>query len=853
MPYISRSSFPLKTSSSFFLLFTMKPILTLLYLFLFVYVVTLLVAGDLPATYTPVENITLACGTNRTVTGAYGTYNSRNWSGDINSKFSPIGNTTQVISDSGSFGKETARLSYSEFTYRFNLTAGQKFIRLYFDDLYYYPSNALFSVKAGDFTLLDNFNARKYYTEFCLNVDEEQSLKTFNITFSPSKDAYALINAIEIVSMPTSLYYSAAESDGFQYVGGSQLKYRIENSTALQTLYRLDIAGVDPGQDYVDPDYVNPVQSHEDMYRQWDSNDDVYMDVSSEIIGSYNFTIQLKFVKIPEYSAPADVYLTGRYLGKKKYINKSYDLTWRFPVDSSFHYLVRLHFCEFEPGFTLSGDRKFQINIDNRTVEEGADIIQWSGGTGIPVYRDYVVYMSGPENEEKVDLSLTLAADEKSSYNEAILNGLEIFKLLGSNVSYDARRNPDSPQVKRPKKSSESTPTVAIVAGVISSIIVFSVIGFLVFRRGWKAKDSRSSHRTKKSVKVCKSSLPTYFCRHFSLPEIKVATENFNATSIIGVGGFGNVYKGRIDGEATLVAIKRLKPDSSQGAHEFKTEIELLSQIRHRHLVSLIGYCNDKGEMILLYDYMARGTLRDHLYNTENPPLPWKERLQICIGAARGLQYLHSGARGTIIHRDVKSTNILLDENWVAKVSDFGLSKGTNDMSNTHISTVVKGSFGYLDPEYFRTQHLTPQSDIYSFGVVLCEVLCARPAVIHTEDIRQASLAEWAKSCHQNGELDQIIDPSLRGKIAAECLNKFTEVAISCMHDNGTERPSMTDVVRGLELALQLQQSAEGNINCTERNVETETSSSEKSCAINDSIKCISATIFSEINNPSGR
>ncbi|PRQ53347.1 putative protein kinase RLK-Pelle-CrRLK1L-1 family [Rosa chinensis] len=845
----------------------MKPILTLLYLFLFVYVVTLLVAGDLASTYTPVENITIACGTN----GTFDPY--RDWSGDINSKFSPIGSTTQVNTSTSDYSYYysddvpyyTARLSHSEFTYSFNLTAGQKFIRLYFYPASYTNfsrSKALFSVKAGDFTLLDNFNASatadasgesRLYREFCLNVDEEQSLKTFNITFSPSKDAYAFINGIEIVSMPTSLYYSAAKSEGFRYVGDSQL-HRIENSTALQTLYRLDIAGGGPTLSFQYPSSYEYMYRSDDVYRWWNISDDVYLDSLSKTISElpYNDTIQLKFVKIPEYSAPEYVYLTGRSLGMEKYINKSYNLTWRFPVDSSFHYLVRLHFCELEPSFTQSGDRKFQININSQTVEEGADIIQWSGGNGIPVYRDYVVYMSGPENEKNVDLSLTLAADEKSSYNEAILNGLEIFKLLDSNVSYDARRNPDSLQLKRPKKSSESTPTVAIVAGVISSIIVFSVIGFLVFRRGWKAKDSRSSHRTKKSMKVYKSSLPTN-CRHFSLPEIKVATENFNATSIIGVGGFGNVYKGRIDGQATLVAIKRLKPDSSQGAHEFKTEIELLTQICHRHLVSLIGYRNGKGEMILVYDYMARGTLRDHLYNTENPPLPWKERLQICIGAAQGLQYLHSGAMGTIIHRDVKSTNILLDENWVAKVSDFGLSKGTNHMSKTHISTLVKGSFGYLDPEYFRTQHLTPQSDVYSFGVVLCEVLCARPAVIHTEEIRQANLAEWAKSCHQNGELDQIIDPILRGNITAECLNKFTEVAISCMHDNGTERPSMTDVVRGLELALQLQQSAEGNINCIERNVETETSSSEKSCATNDSIKCISATIFSEINNPIGR
>ncbi|KAK9942148.1 hypothetical protein M0R45_007831 [Rubus argutus] len=309
----------------------------------------------------------------------------------------------------------------------------------------------------------------------------------------------------------------------------------------------------------------------------------------------------------------------------------------------------------------------------------------------------------------------------------------------------------------------------------------------------------------------------SYLCRYFSLAEIKAATKNFNDTFIIGAGGFGNVYKGCIDGGATPVAIKRLKAESSQGAQEFKTEIEMLSQLRHRHLVSLIGYCADKGEMILVYDYMARGTLRDHLYHTNNPPLSWENRLQVCIGAAQGLQYLHGGAKGTIIHRDVKSTNILLDDKWVAKVSDFGLSKGTTTF--------------------------------------LCEVLCARPAVIHTNEteLYQVNLAEWAKCCYQNGELDQIIDPSLRGKVAVECLNIFTEVAISCIHDDGTERPSMNEVVRRLEIALELHPRTKENNNCTERIGEIETSDSEQNCAPNDSIQYISGTIFSEINSPRGR
>ncbi|KAJ0876812.1 putative protein kinase RLK-Pelle-CrRLK1L-1 family [Helianthus annuus] len=250
------------------------------------------------------------------------------------------------------------------------------------------------------------------------------------------------------------------------------------------------------------------------------------------------------------------------------------------------------------------------------------------------------------------------------------------------------------------------------------------------------------------------------------------------------------------------IAIKRLDSTSNQGATEFEAEVKLLSKLRHGNLVPLVGYCNEGNEMVLAYEFMPNGTFEDHLHKGDTG-LSWLQRLTICMGAARGLDYLHTGTstQHGVIHRDVKTSNILLDSNFASRVSDFGLAKvGLINQTRTHLSTLVKGTFGYMDPCYFQSGKLTRKSDVYAFGVVLFEVLCGKQAVDPSLGEDEWSLANWAKHHYKEGRLNEIIEHRLIGQISKICLKEFAGIAGHCLDDQPKQRPTMAEVVVKLDL-----------------------------------------------------
>ncbi|KAL6498601.1 hypothetical protein OROHE_026542 [Orobanche hederae] len=613
------------------------------------------------------DNISINCGS----IGTSAASNGREWIGDVikpksnsflqiqgSSTTSTSVNNHKVVS-ADPIPHKTARISRNQFSFAFQVNPGQKILRLHFNSSPYKGFKLLkdlFTVEAGPFVLLGNFSASlttnalgvsSFSKEFCLNIRENEQ---FIVTFSPESssqliDTYAFINGIEIISVPAGITYFGGGDIGVQVVGEKSPVY-VDHHPALDLIH----------QQNTKQDSVRSGGDSGHPFPMW----------------------------------------AWRKADKVK------NTTWGIPVDVGFRYLIRLHFSDMGLKIAGSDDVMFRVLVNEMSAQTNIDIVKERDDVNkILWYQDYMVMMRGRRKEGRRDISISLHSYNELIDGQGLLDGFEMFKLSNPDNSL-ASPNPLPLAQASPSKTTLNLFSVFPLGNAYTfvsvAIAIISLASIIAHNLREYAEINSSEEENKPSARAER------LCRHFSLVEIQFATRKFSDALLIGKGGFGKVYKELIDRGQTTIAMKRLKSNSRQGAHEFLMEIETLSELRHVNLVSLIGYCNEHREMILVCDYMAGGTLSDHLYKLRkdshnNSSLTWKRRLNICIGAGRGLDYLHTGHG--VIHRDVKASNILLDENFVAKVSDFGLAKHEDGSKlQSHVSTRVKGTNGYLDPAF---------------------------------------------------------------------------------------------------------------------------------------------------------
>ncbi|XP_050247009.1 probable serine/threonine-protein kinase PBL23 isoform X2 [Quercus robur] len=342
----------------------------------------------------------------------------------------------------------------------------------------------------------------------------------------------------------------------------------------------------------------------------------------------------------------------------------------------------------------------------------------------------------------------------------------------------------------------------------------------------FKSDSSRRRYITEELQKIGKGNISA---RIFTFRELCVATQNFHLDNLLGEGGFGRVYKGIIPSTNQIIAVKQLDRNGFQGNREFLVEVLMLSLLHHPNLVNLVGYCADGEQRILAYEYMPNGSLEDHLLEAppDAEPLDWNTRMKIAEGAARGLEYLHETADPPVIYRDFKASNILLDENFNPKLSDFGLAKLGPTGDKTHVSTRVMGTYGYCAPEYALTGQLTTKSDVYSFGVVFLEIITGRRVIDNARPSEEQNLVSWVslKTDHihllqaqplfkDRRKFTLMADPLLEDNYPVKGLYQALAVAAMCLQEEADTRPLISDVVTALEF-LSVPRNEEGSGKCS--------------------------------------
>ncbi|KAK4590859.1 hypothetical protein RGQ29_021164 [Quercus rubra] len=350
--------------------------------------------------------------------------------------------------------------------------------------------------------------------------------------------------------------------------------------------------------------------------------------------------------------------------------------------------------------------------------------------------------------------------------------------------------NPDPCQSVACKRGKKKEFVIPVVASSTAAVLLL----LFIFSRLAIYKQKRHGGMVTKSNIKSKN-------QQYSYSEVVSITNNFE--TIIGGGGFGKVYLGKLKDEIQ-VAVKLLSPSSNQGYKEFQAEAQLLMIVHHRNLVSLVGYCDEDDQKALIYEYMENGNLHQHLSVKNTNVMTWNERLNIAVDAAHGLEYLHNGCKPPIIHRDLKTSNILLTGHMQAKIADFGLSRIFATESDSHVSTCPAGTLGYLDPEYQASGNFNKKSDVYSFGIVLFELITGRPAIMRGLE-KNIHILDWIYPIIESGDIQSVVDPRLQGKFHTNSAWKAVEIALSCIPPIASLRPDISQVLAELKECLALE------------------------------------------------
>ncbi|XXG57277.1 hypothetical protein AAC387_Pa03g4479 [Persea americana] len=409
-------------------------------------------------------------------------------------------------------------------------------------------------------------------------------------------------------------------------------------------------------------------------------------------------------------------------------------------------------------------------------------------------------YLTGPVPNFLGDLPFLSSLNLRGNQLSGLIPPNLIEKSKKGSLKLSLDGNPDLCVPGSCSRHSNKRKITIPIAASVASVVFLSILLIILRRFKWRKEDPVVKPNNAGDLFSSEK-------RRFTYAQVITMTNNFKRS--IGKGGFGTVYHGQmLDG--TQVAVKMLSQQSvkllshtCQGPDEFQNEVQLLMRIHHRNLVPFIGYCQEGECTALIYEYMAQGNLGSHLLGTNGctKALNWGQRLRIALDIAQGLEYLHTGCKPAIIHRDMKTANILLNERFEAKTGDFGLSKVLfKDDEQTHVSTLVKGTPGYLDPEYFHSNNLTQKSDVYGFGVVLLEMITGLPPIIRSStNYEKKNLVDWASPIIATKDIQAILDPRLEGDYDANSLLKVAGIALACTSPRSIERPTMTDIVAELK------------------------------------------------------